>query len=173
MLDRWLVDEKSLRKGIIAGAVGGIAGVYAMSVARRAWAVVERNVDALDETAGGDGDAATVKAAEEISIAVRDRGLTESEKGPAGEAVHYGMGVASGAAYGAIAEIAPIAGFGLGIPFGVALFGIVDEVAVPAAGLSDQPGEIPAEVHARGLVAHVAFGVTTELTRRFVRSILD
>lgn len=173
MLDGDRVDDKSLRKGIIAGAIAGMAGVYAMNLARRGWAVVEQNVAALDEEAGSQQDPATLRAAEEISIAVRNRGLTESEKEAAAETVPYGIGLASGAAYGVIAEMAPVVGAGMGIPFGVVLFGVVDEVAVPGVGLSDRPVEIPAEVHARGLVAHVAFGLATELTRRVVRSVLD
>ena len=107
------------------------------------------------ETAHADEDApATVKAAERISESVLDRPLPENVKPAAGRAVHYAMGAASGAIYGVAAVVAPVVTLGAGIPFGIALWWIADNTAVPAAGMADPAGavEVPLEPHHRVLL---------------------
>jgi hypothetical protein len=53
-----------------------------------------------------------------------------------------------------------------GLLLGAALWLVGDELAVPLLGLSDKPTSIPADRHARSLVAHVGFGVATAATTR-------
>ena len=61
---------------------------------------------------------------------------------------------------------------GYGTAFGAALFAVADEVVVPAAGLSDQPTEIPMSLHALALFSHMVYGATTEGVRRLTRAAL-
>jgi len=63
-------------------------------------------------------------------------------------------------------------GFPAGLFLGAALFGIADEVAVPALGLSGKPSEFPLSSHLYGLASHLVYGVTTEITRRAMRAAL-
>ena len=119
-----------------------------------------------------DQDDATVKAAKAISEGVFGHRLKESEKKPAGAAVHYAFGTATGGLYGAAAEIAPEVTTGLGLPFGVAFWLVADEGAVPLLGLSKGPTEYPASTHAYALASHLVYGLTAEVTRRAVRNII-
>lgn len=50
-----------------------------------------------------------------------------------------------------------------GLSFGTGFYLLVDEIGNPALGLTPGPGAFPWQAHARGLVAHLAFGVTTEV----------
>src|SRR5262249_2703357 len=61
---------------------------------------------------------ATVKAAEAISEGAFGHELQQSEKEPAGAAVHYAFGTTTGALYGALAEVAPQVTTVAGLPFG-------------------------------------------------------
>ncbi|MCA1593743.1 MAG: DUF1440 domain-containing protein [Acidobacteria bacterium] len=119
---------------------------------------------------GEEQEPATVKAAEAISEGVFGHELTKKEKPAAGEAVHYAMGGASGAIYGALAELVPSVTVGAGIPFGTAVWFVADEAAVPALGLSKAPTEYPLSTHAYALVSHFVYGLTTDIVRRAVRS---
>ena len=119
-----------------------------------------------------DQDDATVKAAKAISENVFGHKLKESEKKPAGAAVHYAFGSATGGLYGAAAEIAPQVTTGLGLPFGAAFWMVADEAVVPLLRLSKGPTEYPVSTHAYALASHLVYGLTTEVTRRAVRNII-
>jgi putative membrane protein len=117
-------------------------------------------------------DDATVKAAAKLSRALFHHKLTRREKKTAGPAMHYGFGALTGAAYGALAELAPGVTRGAGVPFGTAVWLAADEISVPAFGLSRPPWEYPPSVHARALGAHLVYGLATEGVRRLVRRVL-
>ena len=119
-----------------------------------------------------DQDDATVKAANAVSEGVFGHRLKESEKKPAGAAVHYAFGSATGGLYGAAAEIAPQVTTGLGLPFGAAFWVVADEAVVPLLGLSKGPKEYPISTHFYALASHLVYGLTAEMTRRAVRNIL-
>ncbi len=59
-------------------------------------------------------------------------------------------------------------GFGSGLAVSAAT--LFDEIAVPAAGLSDPPTATPAVSHAYAYASHLLFGVTTEGIRRLIRT---
>jgi uncharacterized membrane protein YagU involved in acid resistance len=58
------------------------------------------------------------------------------------------------------------------LPFGAAVWLIADEGIVPAAGLSKSPAEYPLSIHAYAFTSHLVFGLTAELVRRAMRSVL-
>ena len=117
-------------------------------------------------------DDATVKTAKAISEKVFGHELQESEKKPAGAAVHYAFGAISGGLYGALAEVAPEVTTAAGVPFGAAFWLLADEVAVPLLGLSKGPTEYPPSTHAYALASHLVYGVTAEMSRRALRQVL-
>jgi uncharacterized membrane protein YagU involved in acid resistance len=116
---------------------------------------------------------ATVKAGVAITERFLHHQLTGAEKQQAGIAMHYAMGAASGALYGALCEIFPPASAGAGALFGIVLWITADEIAVPALGLSKGPTEFPIGVHAKALASHLVYGVSTELIRRGLRKFLS
>jgi hypothetical protein len=61
----------------------------------------------------------------------------------AATAIHYGIGVGSGAPYGAIRRRIPAPAPARGLAFGAALWLVADEVANPALGLTPGPTAFP------------------------------
>lgn len=182
----------SALKGLAAGAVGGLAAAFVMNQFQAAWARIgageqrSHGAQSLQQGTPRHGvgrdlqaegvdrpeDDATERLANAISVKVLERGLTEREKDAAGTVFHYAMGLTSGALYGALAEFAPAAKRGAGLPFGAAVWLVADEGLVPAAGLSKSADEYPLSVHAYSIASHLVFGLTAEAVRRAVRSAL-
>ena len=167
--------KPALWKGILAGAVGGAVGTFAMNYAHIAYAKVEKKVtgDEGNETDSSESESAPVKAARKIAEPVIRRNLTKAEKELGGQVMHWVMGVGSGATYGAIATSSPAVTMGAGLPFGAVLWALADEIAVPAAGLSEPPTEVPVSVHTEALTSHLVYGLVTELVRDGVMKLLD
>src|SRR5687768_11485481 len=168
-------------KGTIAGLVGGLVASWTMNQFQAAWSKATEGFEkphgaqSMQPSEGSspgqppdqnkeDQDDATVKAAKAISEGVFGHKLKKSEKKPAGAAVHYAFGTATGGLYGAAAELAPEVTSGLGLPFGVAFWLVADEGAVPLLGLSKGPTEYPVSTHAYALASHLVYGLTAEVT---------
>lgn len=188
-------------KGLVAGLAAGLVASWTMNQFQSAWTriakgferphgaqsmqpVVGANPDSsqaltanqsaepANKSKEKEEDNATVKAAQAISEGIFDHKLTKSEKEPAGAAVHYAFGAASGGLYGAMAEVAPQITAGAGVPFGAVFWLVADEGAVPLLGLAKGPTEYPLSTHAYALASHLVYGLTTELSRRAVRQVL-
>jgi uncharacterized membrane protein YagU involved in acid resistance len=165
---------RALWKGALAGIVGGLVASWAMnrfqaglSNAARAWSDEQQQPQSEQH---GDGDDATMKAAEAISDTVASRPLSKQERQKAGSVIHYAFGSSVGAAYGVLAELAPRTTIAWGSLFGAALWLSADEIAVPALGLSKSPREYPATTHASALAAHLVYGMTADAVRRAIRT---
>ena len=159
-------------KGLLAGVAGGLLASFLMEQFQAAWSAVSQAMSSGRRRGGRKADPATVKAANLVSEKMTGRKIPSDYKRLAGEAVHYGMGTTSAAAYGVFAELAPIVTAGDGVAFGTALWLLADEVAVPTAGLSKPPREIPVTTHIYALVSHLVYGWITETVRRAVRGAL-
>lgn len=84
--------------------------------------------------------------------------------------VHYSFGTLQCIAYAVSLELSGKGGGLLtGLGFGVALFALADEVAVPELGLSSKPSELPLSSHLSALAAHLVYGMSTEIGRRGLR----
>jgi uncharacterized membrane protein YagU involved in acid resistance len=179
-------DKGSVWKGIVAGLAGGLVASWTMNQFQAAWTKLAENsskphgAQSMQPSEGSTGDGqdvkeqddATVEVAKVVSENVFDHQLLESEKKPAGAAVHYAFGTASGGLYGALAEVVPQVTTAAGLPFGAAFWLVADEVSVPLLGLSKGPTEYPLSTHAYSLASHLVYGATAELSRRAVRHIL-
>lgn len=179
-------NQPDVLKGLAAGTIGGLVASWVMEEFQVAWMKVSKAIQSSngngsnesssskqegEQFSGGDEDQepATVKAAEMISENVFGHQLSKNEKGIAGNAVHYATGGASGAVYGVAAELVPQVTVGAGMPFGTAVWLVVDEAAVPLLGLSKGPAEYPVSTHAYALASHLVYGFTTDIVRRTLR----
>ena len=79
----------------------------------------------------------------------------------------YATGTTSGAVYGVAAELAPEAA-GAGLPFGTAVWLVVDEAAVPL--LVWRKERVPLSTHVYALASHFVYGFSTEVVRSALRS---
>ncbi|MDT7778027.1 MAG: hypothetical protein QOC99_539 [Acidobacteriota bacterium] len=185
-------DGGDVLKGLAAGVVGGLVASAVMNqfqfLLSKLFADEEESHGAqslqkgspqkgLGRKLAAEGkddpeDDAPERLANAISVGVFDHELSKPEKEKAGVAVHYAMGVASGAIYGAAAEVVSGVTAGAGLPFGAAVWLVADEGVVPAAGLSKSATEYPLSIHAYAFASHLVYGLTTELVRRAVRSAL-
>ena len=187
--------ETNVLKGLVAGLAGGLVASWTMNQFQAAWTRIAEGFEkphgaqSMQPTEGPNPndspanelidpeqkehqDDATVETAKVISRNVFGHELEESEKKPAGAAVHYAFGTATGGLYGAMAEVAPQVTAGAGFPFGAIFWVLADEVAVPMLGLAKGPTAYPVSTHAYALASHLVYGVTAELSRRAVRHVL-
>jgi putative membrane protein len=85
------------------------------------------------------------------------------------DAFRWGLGATAGATYGALAEYYPEATSRYGANFGLALEALSHEGTIPILGLSAQPQNQSMRGYGTEMASYLAYGVTTELVRRFVR----
>jgi hypothetical protein len=189
--------DANVWKGLVAGLAGGLIASWTMNQFQMAWTRVAEGFEkphgaqSMQPTEGPNPnetpdsshalgqseekehqDDATVETAKVISKKVFGHELQETEKKPAGAAVHYAFGAATGGLYGAMAEVTPQVTAGAGLPFGAVFWLVADEVAVPALGLAKGPTAYPVSTHVYALASHLVYGVTAELSRRAVRQVL-
>lgn len=148
---------------MLKGAIAGAVGVWAMD--RVDWFMFDHEdpeARRRTEAVRPGGLDPAHRAAGQVARALGTE-LSPAQPHPAGIAVHYGLGVAPGALYGALRDRVPGVGAGRGLLWGLGLFALEDEIMNPAAGLAAKPGDYPWQAHARGLVAHLVYGFVTDL----------
>lgn len=148
--------------------LGLMAGVAAGLVASAAMAAFQSQAEKLLPNQGGDEDPATVKAADKASEAVIGDPVPEPYREQAGQAVHYVTGAVLGGIYGLIAEYKPDASAGFGSAYGIATSALLDEGAVPAAGLAPAPTDTSLATHAYGAASHLVYGWVLEGVRALI-----
>jgi len=157
MRDERNVYAKSLAKGLLAGLLGGLVATAAKSLAERVF----------PPRTHGEPEPPAVLAEK-----LAGHELTGMEKTVAVEAIHWGFGALTGAAYGALAEYYPAATAKEGASFGLALATLTHETALPAMGLSAEPVDQTMREHTSEMASHVVYGMVTETVRGFVRRML-
>jgi putative membrane protein len=165
-----------MRNGALAGAMGGLAGTWAMSEAQRMWThAVDGQApdsaagkhDARDWQERSEGQNSNEIAAQAAATTTLGRRLDRDELAVGAALMHYSFGTAAGALYGVFAARRPRHASGLA--FGLAVWLLADEIAMPLLGLSDSTLRRPAEKRLQSIAAHIVFGMTTELTRSIVQ----
>jgi putative membrane protein len=149
--------ERSLFKGFLAGAVGGLAGAA---------------VKAAGEAVYPPRTQGQIPPPAVLVNRMADRPLSEKEEEVSVQAIHWSFGALVGGVYGAVAEYQPAVTGRLGANFGLTLCGITHACTLPLMGLTETPENQPAREHASELVTHALYGVTTELVRRLVRKMV-
>jgi hypothetical protein len=163
----------NLFRGLVAGALAGLAASWVMERFQEQWMVREGNAGQTPGNLGALGaEPATMRAADAVAQAVTGKPVPAQRREAAGEAVHYLTGASVGGAYGVLAEIAPGPTFGLGALYGVAVALGLDEALVPALGLSKPARQVPPSEHAYNLASHLIYGVTLEGARRVLRALI-
>jgi hypothetical protein len=170
------------------GVVSGLVAAMAMDTFSRCMRALNGGREAAGATSGGERDAkgtqpAQAKESGDDDAAVRVgtaaftavTGETPSRETQQwlGTFAHYGFGAAMGVNYMFASERAPDVRRGYGTVYGSLVWAAADEGALPAAGLSKKPGEIPLAVHAYALGAHWVYGATLETCRRLAAGVLE
>ncbi len=155
--------KPDLRKGLLAGAVGGLVACFAMSQFHLLFQKVESPSEVTSEDS-------TVKASSAVSQKIFHHQLTPDEKKIAGLAMHYGFGASIAAFYGAAVEVAPVLGRGGGTPFGASVWLGAHVITVPALGLSEPVSRSTPRQEAIEFGAHLIYGAVVESMRRLLRT---
>lgn len=160
--------DVNLPEEMLKGAIAGALGVIAMDlVTNFIWKRQSSQSVAQEMKARPDGlDPAHVianRAAEKIG-----RPLSPKQPNPAGQAVHYALGVLPGVAYAAARHAKPGIAAGGGLLFGLGMFLFEDELGNWVMGTSGKPTEYPAVAHARGLIGHAVFGAALHGALRLI-----
>jgi hypothetical protein len=167
-----------LVKGMLGGAIGGLAGTWAMNYAQRLW--TRAMGEDPPESAGGKHDArdwqersehqnANEIAAQALASPIVGRRLTDDELAIAASVVHYTFGAVVGVLYGAYVEHSRHDRGPSGVSLGATLWFTADEIAMPLLGLSGPTTRRPVEMHLQSFAAHVVYGVVAERIRRRAR----
>ncbi len=150
-------QPRSIVKGLIAGLIGGLAGAAAKTLAERLYP---------PRTKGQKSPPAVL--AEKIA----GHALTAHQKDVATQSIHWSFGPIIGAAYGVLAEYAPVVTEQHGVTFGVAVGTLTHEGALPALGLSAAVEDQPLREQSSEMISHSVYGWVTEGVRRRVRHML-
>lgn len=156
--------DKGLAGTLVKGALIGAASLWLMD--RLDWFTYEHQ----DPAARARTDAARPMGmdpahvlAERIANAFGgELGPHEPHAHPGGLALHYLLGAAPAVLYAALRDKYPQLRAGGGSAFGLGVFLLQDELLGAVLGLSGDPRQYPWQAHARGLVAHVLYGVLAE-----------
>ncbi|MBB5711797.1 DUF1440 domain-containing protein [Sphingomonas xinjiangensis] len=157
----------------LAGAAAGAAAVWLMD--RADWFMWNREDEAtrartLSVRPGGEAPAGVLAATAEQHIGAR---TTNRQHKWAEVAVHYAIGVGPAAVYSLTRDKLPVSGATRGLLYGFGLFLLQDEALNAVTGLSAKPQRYPRQAHARGLVAHLVYGVATEVSLNFMQKALS
>jgi uncharacterized membrane protein YagU involved in acid resistance len=153
---------RSIARQAIAGAAAGAAATWLMGRVTT-WLYEREDPRALErENRARGGQTAYGIAAGKLANAVNVE-LSDDKRQQMGTAIHWALGSAAGAGYAVLRKQWPLAASLKGVPFGIAFFLGMDELANWALGFTPGPLEFPWQAHARGLAGHVAFGVANEM----------
>ncbi len=165
-------NEAGTGMTLLMGAAAGEVAVWALD--RADWFMWNRIDEKTRERTrsvrpGGEPPAHVL-----ASVAERAAGLDLSERQHklGGDLIHYSIGVAPAAAYALFRDKLPVAGPARGALYGLGMFLLQDEGLNSVSGLGAKPTDYPWQDHARGLIAHVVYGVTTELVLNALETVV-
>lgn len=152
-------------RGMVAGAIAGAVASFAMDR-------FQALTSSLRPTDGGKDEPTTEQAADALAKATTGRDVPDAAKPLAGQAMHYALGTGLGIAYGIAAEFLPAVTAGYGCALGIGTATLLDEAAVPAAGLSEAPWKASLPITLYAYASHLVFGGVAEFVRRQVAGTL-
>ncbi len=169
MTNRW--------KGFVLGALGGVAGIFAM---RYYWKAVteitgedpRKSAEApegehtLDDVSligkhHEKGESSTAALGRIAYHALTGKDPSPETKTALSYIIHWVISAWTGGVYGALRGPAGWPDLLGGMALAVGLWGMGDEVFMPLTGLTKGPTAYPAKLHAHALGAHVAYGLAT------------
>jgi uncharacterized protein DUF1440 len=158
--------SRDLVKGAIAGAVATwVMGKVTTYLYQRENPSARR---VEDEARGGK---TAYAAAADRTAALLGKSLNERQRDRLGSAIHWALGIGTGAMYAVLRRRFDRVGKLGGTGFGTAFWAVVDEGLVSLLGLTPPPPRFPWQTHARGLAGHLTFGTVTDATLRALEPI--
>ncbi len=159
---------------MLSGALAGLLGAWAMSIFAGEWERRVQKRPCREQLFCGSPQEreATENIASRFGARFMRGALSRREQEIGAAVVHYATGAALGAAYALGAELAPAVTAGSGVAYGAAFWAFGDELLLPAAGLLRRPAAYAAAAHLAALGEHVVYGIVTDRSHKFLRTIL-
>ncbi len=154
----------------IAGAAAGAVGVWALDrVDWFLWNHEDEGARARTTAVRPGGEPPAQALVTRVEKAT-GKALSPDRHETVSQAVHYSIGMAPAIGYALLRDKLPGSGVARGALYGTGLFLMQDEVLNTVTGLGARPQRYPWQAHARGLVAHIVYGVATELVLNLVEN---
>jgi uncharacterized membrane protein YagU involved in acid resistance len=147
---------------IIKGAFAGAVATWVMDLVTTGMAVGQpESVTAREQAAQPNGKSSVDNLIDRMTERL---GWTPDpqQREKLGLLIHYGLGVVPGAGYAVLRRWVPFLGAGNGLFYGFLLWLVNDEILATRLGIAAPPDAYPPETHIRGLVGHLALGVSTD-----------
>ena len=159
-LDKFTPNDDSnsnIARGIISGFLGGLVGTMVKSAAERFLEV--RKLDEYEDH---------MTVIDDLSEKITGSPLEGVGEEIAEQFSDIPLGASVGAAYGYGKKDDDSINLFDGVILGATTWASTHETSLPLAGLEKSPDEIPVSTQLQELLAHVLYGVSTEIVRGFV-----
>jgi putative membrane protein len=147
----------STTRGLIAGVIGGLVGTAVKSLVEEFLPV--RKVEQRS---------AQIKLVDDLSTKLTGSPISVQNEALAEQLVSFPFGASVGAAYGYGKKDKDAYNITDGVILGASTWVSTHETSLPILGLEPKPTDIPIRMQLNELLAHVLFGITTEVVRSAV-----
>ncbi|CAN5241033.1 hypothetical protein BH23BAC2_BH23BAC2_17620 [soil metagenome] len=147
----------STSRGLVAGVIGGLAGTAVKSLIEEFLTV--RKIEQ---------SSAQIRIVDELSIKLTGSPISVQNEALAEQLVSLPIGASIGAAYGYGKKDKDAYNISDGVILGASTWFSTHETSLPLMGLEPKPTDVPLKMQFNELLAHVAFGITTEVVRSFI-----
>lgn len=148
-------------RGILAGFVAGLVGT-----------AVKAGVERFLEVRKIDQRSAQIKVMDKFSTKLIGTPIKMENEGIVEQLVNLPLGATVGAIYGYGKRDSDEMNVLDGAILGATTWASTHETSLPLMGLEKSPTKVPFRTQAHELIAHVVFGVTTEVVRSFINDSL-
>jgi putative membrane protein len=149
----------STSRGLISGLIGGLAGTVVKSMVEQFLPVRKINQRS-----------AQIKILDDLSTKLTGTPISLSNEGIAEQLVNIPVGASLGAAYGYGKKDKDEYNISDGVILGASTWFSTHETSLPILGLEPKPTDVPVRMQINELLAHVLFGITTEVVRSAVNA---
>jgi hypothetical protein len=157
--------RSTVTRDLVKGAIAGAVATWVMG--KLTTYLYDREDQsarqAEDEARGGK---TAYGAAAEKTAGLFGKSLDEKQRERLGSAIHWALGIGTGAGYALLRRRFGGVGKLGGTGFGTAFWALTDQGLVSLLGLTPAPARFPWQTHARGLAGHLTFGTVTDATLR-------
>ena len=156
------VSCPSVLATVAAGLCAGLLATLVTNLAQRPLKAVTPDRVELHERRIRPDETSSLMAARKLGGVLRIS-LTEGQEASLGMAIHYSTGAAWGPVYGLLRRYGRLRPASAAVASGVGMSLLLDELLVPALGLSAPSRDYPLFTRARGVVAHLVYGAVVAL----------
>lgn len=147
----------STSRGLISGFLGGLAGTAVKSL-----------VESLLPVRKIEQRSAQIKILDDLSTKLTGTPISIQNEAIAEQLVNFPIGATVGAAYGYGKKDKDVYNISDGVILGASTWVSTHETSLPILGLEPKPTDVPIRMQINELLAHVLFGITTEIVRNAV-----